>query len=276
MPEIHATAVVGKEALLADDVVVGPYCVIRGRVRVGPGTRLVGHVHLEGPLELGARNTVYPFAALGFAPQHLAWDPDRAGAGLVIGSDNTFREGVTLSRAASDHTPTRVGDHNYWMANSHAGHDCRVGDRCIIANGVLLGGSVELGDGVVIGGNTAIHQQCRIGRGALLSGAVGLNKDLPPFFTLTGHNTAGSVNLVGMRRSGMASAEIDDVRWVYKVLYRRGLPFRRALRELETRGDRPIVAEYLAFLRASERGLCPSHADHRRGPGGEMIDSDPD
>jgi len=276
MPEIHATAIVGKEAQLADDVAVGPYCVLRGRVRVGPGTRLLGHVHLEGPLELSARNVVYPFAALGFAPQHLAWDPGRPGAGLVIGSDNTIREGVTISRAASDETPTRVGSHGYWMANSHAGHDCRVGDRCVIANGVLLGGSVELGDGVVIGGNTAIHQGCQIGRGALLTGAVGLNKDLPPFFTLTGHNTAGSVNLVGMRRSAMPRAEIDDVRWAYKVLYRRGLSYRSALEELETRSERPIVAEMLAFLRASKRGLCPSHPDPRRGPGGAMLDSDGD
>jgi UDP-N-acetylglucosamine acyltransferase len=191
VPGIHSTAIVEGEVDLADDATIGPYCVIAGDVKLGPGTRLLGHVSLQGPIVFGARNTVYPFSALGFAPQHLDWDPARPGAGLVIGDDNQIRESVTISRAASDDEPTSVGHRNYWMASSHAGHDCRIGNDCVIANGVLLAGSVTLGDGVVIGGNTAIHQHCRVGRGALLSGTMGLNKDLAPFFTLTGGNIAG-------------------------------------------------------------------------------------
>ncbi len=269
MPEIHSTAILDGEIDLADDVSIGPYCVLRGRVKIGPGTRLVGHVQLEGPITLGARNRLYPFSALGFAPQHLDWDPDRPGAGLVIGDENQIRESVTISRAASDDAPTRVGDRNYWMANSHAGHDCVVGDACVIANGVLLAGSVSLGDGVVIGGNTAIHQHCRVGRGALLSGTMGLNKDLAPFFTLTGGNIAGSINVLGMRRSGMPRDQIDDVKWVYKTLYRRGHSLGRAREELETRADRPIVAEYLAFVNGSKRGLCPARGEAVRGTGSD-------
>lgn len=268
MPEIHPTAIVESEVELAPDVVIGPHCVIRGSVRIGVGTRLVGNVYLQGPLVLGARNRVYPFTALGFAPQHLAWDPDRSGAGLVIGDDNVFRESVTISRAASDEVPTRVGDRNYWMANTHAGHDCEVGSRCVLANGTLLAGSVRMGDGVIVGGNVAVHQHCQVGRGALLSGTMGLNRDLPPFFMLTGTNIAGSINLIGMRRAGMPHDRIDDVKWVYKTLYRRGLPYKRALEALEERAEeRPLVAEYVAFLRASKRGLCPSRGQARRGTG---------
>jgi UDP-N-acetylglucosamine acyltransferase len=267
VPEIHPTAILEGEVDLAEDVTIGPHCVITGPVSIGPGTRLVGHVYLQGPLRLGARNLVYPFTTLGFAPQHLEWDPERPGAGLEIGDDNRIRESVTISRAASEELPTRIGDGNYWMANTHAGHDCRIGSRCVIANGVLLAGSVTLGDGVVVGGNSAIHQHCRVGRGALISGTMGLNKDLAPFFTLTGGNIAGSINLVGMRRSGMPSAEIDDVKWVYKTLYRRGLAPKQAVSELETRADRPIVAEYLAFLHGSKRGLCPARGEARRGTG---------
>lgn len=269
MPEIHSTAILDGELDLADDVSIGPYCVLRGRVRLGPGTRLLGHVQLEGPIAIGARNTLFPFCALGFAPQHLDWDPARAGAGLVIGDENQIRESVTISRAASDDTPTRIGDRNYWMANSHAGHDCQVGNACVIANGVLLAGSVTLGDGVVVGGNTAIHQHCRVGRGALLSGTMGLSKDLAPFFTLTGGNIAGSINVVGMRRSGMPSEQIDDVKWVYKTLYRRGFTAAQARDELATRADRPIVAEYIAFLAASKRGLCPARGEAVRGTGSD-------
>jgi UDP-N-acetylglucosamine acyltransferase len=265
MPEIHPTAILDGDVELADDVTVGPHCVIRGRVRIGAGTQLLGNVYLQGPLELGARNRLWPFVALGFAPQHLAWDPDRPGAGVVIGDENTFRESVTISRAASDERPTRVGNRNYWMANSHAGHDSEIGNGCVIANGTLLGGVVRLGDGAVTGGNSAVHQHCQVGRGALLSGVVGLSKDLPPFFMLTGTNIAGSMNVIGMRRSGMPRDQIGDVRWVYKTLYRRGLSLPRAIAELEQRKERPIVAEYLAFLAGSKRGLCPARGDPRRG-----------
>jgi UDP-N-acetylglucosamine acyltransferase len=153
------------------------------------------------------------------------------------------------------------------MVNSHAGHDCQIGNGCVIANGTLLAGSVRLGDGVVTGGNVAVHQFCQVGRGALLCGTFGLNRDLPPFFMLTGGNIAGSINLIGMRRSGMPSEQIDDVRWVYKTLYRRGLSLPRALEQLEERASHPIVAEYLAFLRGSTRGLCPARGDARRGTG---------
>ena len=265
MARIHATALLEGDVELAADVVVGPWCRLRGPISIGSGTHLVASVHLDGPLRLGARNRLFPFATLGQAPQDLGSDPDESGAGLVVGDDNVFRESSSVHRATSRDEPTRVGDANYFMVNAHAGHDCRIGSRCVFANGTLLAGHVEVGDGVVTGGNVAVHQHCRIGRGALISGTMGLNKDLPPFFMLTGGNIAGSINLVGMRRSGMRSAEIDDARWVFKVLYRKGLSPKRAQEELATRADRPIVAEYLAFLAASKRGLVPGVGESRRG-----------
>jgi UDP-N-acetylglucosamine acyltransferase len=156
------------------------------------------------------------------------------------------------------------------MVNSHAGHDSQIGSGCVIANGTLLAGSVSFGDGVVTGGNVAVHQFCQVGRGALLCGTFGLNKDLPPFFMLTGGNIAGSINLIGMRRSGMPHDQIDDVRWVYKTLYRRGLSLPEATKQLEERApSRPIVAEYLAFLHGSTRGLCPARGEARRGTGND-------
>ncbi|MGH0033303.1 MAG: acyl-ACP--UDP-N-acetylglucosamine O-acyltransferase [Myxococcota bacterium] len=265
MTEVHPTAIVDREVVLADDVVVGPHCVLSGQMEVGAGSRLLGNVYLQGPLTLGRNNTLYPFVSLGFAPQDFKWDATRPGAGLEIGDGNVFRESVTLHRATSDTQPTRVGDRNYWMVNSHAGHDCQVGNRCVFANGTLLGGSVRVDDDVITGGNTAVHQFCRIGRGALISGSFGLNKDLPPFFMLTGGNVAGSFNVVGMRRSGMPGDQIDDVKWVYKTLYRRGLTFKQAVDEIRGRADRSIVAEYLAFFEESERGIVPGKGDPRRG-----------
>lgn len=265
MPEIHASAIVDREVRLADDVVVGPHCVLTGPIEIGSGCRLIGNVYLNGPLRLGRDNRIYPFATLGFAPQDFKWDPSEPGAGLVVGDGNVFRESATLHRATSRDVPTRVGDRNYFMVNSHAGHDCRIGDGCVFANGTLLAGSVEVGDGVVTGGNVAVHQHCRVGRGALLSGTMGLNKDLPPFFMLTGGNVAGSINLVGMRRAGMPGADIDDVKWVFKTLYRRGLQPKQAREALEERAQRPLVAEYLAFIDGSRRGIVPGAGDPLRG-----------
>ncbi len=265
MPEIHSTAIVDPEVELADDVVVGPHCVLTGPLKVGAGTRLLGNVYLTGPLRLGRDNLVYPFAALGFAPQDLKWDPAKPGAGVQIGDGNVFRESATVHRATSDDTPTRIGDRNYWMVNSHAGHDSLVGSDCVFANGALLGGAVRVDDGFVVGGNTAIQQYCRVGRGALLSGTTGLNKDLPPFFMLTGGNVAGSMNVVGMRRAGMPGEEIDDVKWVFKTLYRRKLSFKQAIDRMRSRAERPIVAEYLEFFGSSERGIVSGRGDPRRG-----------
>ncbi len=260
MAHVHPTAQImdgeGDDVELADDVVIGPHCVLGGRVRIGAGTRLIGHVYGQGPLTIGEANTVYPFACLGFAPQDLKWDPDDTGAGLEIGDRNTFRETVTIHRATSHDTPTTIGDDNYFMAVSHAGHDCRVGDGCVLANNVALGGHVELEDRVTIGGATVIHQFVRIGRGAMLSGGVGTGLDVPPFCTLTGINVVGSLNVIGLRRSGMSRDEINDLRWAYRQMYREHRHPKEAIDTLREYTDRPRIAEIIAFIESTSRGLC--------------------
>jgi UDP-N-acetylglucosamine acyltransferase len=265
MPQIHPTAILQGDVRLADDVTIGPHCVLTGPITLGPGCALLGHVYLNGPLTMGASNRVYPFTCLGFAPQDIKLDHDRPGAGLAIGDGNVFREGVIIHRATSDTTPTRVGQGNYWMAHCHAGHDCVIGNHCIFANETLLAGFVRIDDRVITGGITTVHQFCRIGRGAILSGLMGTGRDLPPWFMLTGINVAGSVNLVGLRRSGASQEMIEDVRWVYKTLYRRDLSLQRALAELRQRAGRPMIDEYIAFIEQSKRGICPAHAQPKRG-----------
>lgn len=269
MPSVHPTAVIEGPVELAADVVVGPLCVLHARagaaIAVGAGTRLVGRCWLEGPLVLGERNTVYPEAALGLPPQDLKWNPDEPGAGVVVGSGNVFREGATINRATSRDTPTRIGDRNYFMANSHAGHDCRIGSDCIFANSCLFGGHVQVADRVVIGGNTSIHQFVRIGRLCMVSGNAGTSLDLPPFMTLTAINIAGSINLVGMRRAGHSREDIDDVRWAYQVMYRSGTSPRRAAELLAPRGDRPCIREMIEFLESAKRSICHGRGRSTRG-----------
>ncbi len=264
MADIHPTALLQGEIDLGDDVTIGPHCVLNGPIRLGAGTRLIGNVYLQGPLETGTGNTVYPFASIGFAPQLSDSDHDREGPGTRIGDDNMFREGITVHRAMAEDEPTRIGSHNYLMVNSHVGHDTSVADHCVLVNGVLLAGHVRLDEGVVIGGNGAVHQHVRVGRGAMISGLVGPALDVPPWFMVTGINYASTVNAVGLRRSDMSREEIADVKWVYRVLSTRRLTRPEMLSALAERGERPIVREYLDFIETSARGICRTTLDDRR------------
>ncbi len=200
MPKIHRTAIVDPQAQLADDVEIGPNCTIQGSVSIGPGTRLIGNVWLIGPLALGAGNVLYPNVCLGFEPQHYKYVPG-TGAGIAIGDNNILREGVTI-HGATGGRPTTVGNHNMLMVNTHLGHDAVVHDHCTLANGALLAGHVTLFDGVILGGNAVIHQFCRLGRLSIMSGAVGVVQDVPPFCTVYEMREVGSLNIVGLRRAG--------------------------------------------------------------------------
>jgi len=264
---VHPSSSLGPEVSLAEGVEVGPLCVIAGRVEIGAGTRLIGGVWLEGPLTIGERCTIYPNACLGFAPQHLKYDPAQPGRGLTIGSDNIFREGVTIHRAFEDAGPTTIGDRNYFMTNSHAGHDCRIGSDCTFVTGSALGGHCHVEDRVIIGGNTVVHQHCRIGEGAMLSGAMGLSADLPPWFMLTGNNVVGSINLIGLRRRGFSREEIDAVRWVYRTLYREERSIKAGIEILRTRGDEPMVKRYIDFLETGDRAVATARPKPVRGAG---------
>lgn len=275
MPQIHPTAVIDGDVTLADDVVVGPYCIldgVTGSIRIGQGTRLFANVHLTGPLQLGERNVVYGFACLGYAAQDLKWDPARPGAGVVIGNDNTFREYATVHRATSDEQPTLIGSNNYFMAMTHAGHDVRVDSYCTLANAAMLGGFVQVADRVIIGGLTGVHQFSRIGRGCMLGACMSLMQDLPPYFMLTGPNVSGGINLVGLRRAGVPSSAISDIRWVFSSLYRRGLSMSSALDVLRTRTESETVREYITFIEQSKRGICQGHGRRARSAVASVIE----
>jgi UDP-N-acetylglucosamine acyltransferase len=251
---VHPTAVIDPQADIGEDVSVDPHVVAEGAVRVGPGCVLGPGVHLIGPLTMGRGNVVHSHAVLGGAPQHLkyAGEPTR----LEIGDHNVVREGVTVHRGTTSSWATRLGSHNFLMANSHVAHDCQVGSHCLFANGALLGGHCLVGDGVYLSGNSAVHQFCRVGRLALLSGCSASSKDVPPFVMQQRTNCVVGVNVVGMRRAGIANAHIDAVRRAFHLLYRSGLLLPQALEQAERElGHVPEVAELVAFIRTPGRGI---------------------
>lgn len=276
MPHIHPTAVIHGDVQLADDVVVGPFCVLTGTIRIGPSTTLVSGVHLNGPLWMGARNVCYPGVCIGFAPQDLSFTPSTDGAGVVIGDGNTFREHVTIHRATKER-PTTVGNDNYWMANSHAGHDCVIGNNNTIANAVAFGGHVHVADRVVVGGGTVIHQFVRIGRNAMLSGGSGSSGDIPPFFMLSDVNTTPGLNTIGLRRAGFSRPTIDHLRWAFRTLFSDGATPKQNVHKLREREHVPEVKEVMDFILAGKRSIVDrvgriKHAVLAMKKGGELDD----
>ncbi|MDB5312102.1 MAG: lpxA [Gemmataceae bacterium] len=257
---IHPSAVISAEAKLADDVRVGPGAVIDGPVTLGPGCSVGPHAHLVGLLTAGRDNVIGAGAVLGGPPQHLGYKGELTA--VEIGGGNTFREHTTVHRGmpvgvGPGTGVTRIGDGNLFMVGSHVAHDCVVGSYGIYANCALLGGHVETGDRVLLSGNSAVHQFCRVGRLALLSGASATSKDIPPFWVMQDVNRVCGVNVIGMRRAGVPTAEIQAVRRAFRVIYMERLTIPAALMRIEADlGTVPAVRELIDFIRASKRGIC--------------------
>jgi UDP-N-acetylglucosamine acyltransferase len=261
-PRVHPTAVVSPEAELAEGVVVGPFAVLEGRIRLGPGCSIGPHTLLCGPLTMGRGNVVHAGAVLGERPQHLKYNGEPTG--LEIGDHNVFREHVTVHRGTTHSWVTRIGSHNLFMVNSHVAHDCRVGDRCILANGALVGGHCVLEDNVYLSGNCAVHQFTRLGRFCLLSGCSATTKDVPPFIIQQYIDTVVGVNVVGMRRAGKSAAQINGVRQAFRLLFRARLPLPAALARMERDlAHIDTVREMITFLRGCTRGVNPMRSRGR-------------
>lgn len=263
MGSIHPTAIIDPQADIDTDVVIGPHCIIEGKVSVGSGTHLIGHVYLRGPTTIGTGNQFYPFVCVGFEPQDLSFEPSEHEAGVDIGHDNVLRESVTVHRATGSH-PTQIGDRNFLMANSHLGHDVVLHNDCTLANGALLGGHVELADSVFLGGNAAVHQFCRVGRLSIVAGIHGVSKDLPPFCVVHDSRRVGSLNRVGLRRAGYRE-HIKPLQRAFDLLYRYKLSNLTAVEQIEQElGHDPLCLEFTRFVRQTKRGLTPyasSNAD---------------
>jgi UDP-N-acetylglucosamine acyltransferase len=253
---IHPTAVVSPEAVLAEGVIIGPQVVIDGPVIIGSDCILRPHAVLFGPLTIGRGNLICSGAVLGERPQHLKYNEEATR--VEIGDHNIFREHVTVHRGTTQSWTTQIGSHNFFMVNSHVAHDCKVGNRCILANGALVGGHCELADNVYLSGNSALHQFVRVGRLALLSGCSATTKDIPPFVIQQNIDTVVGVNVIGMRRAGCTHQQIDAVRQAFKILFRENMVLPAALARIEHElGEVDVVAELITFLRQSHRGISP-------------------
>jgi len=253
---IDAHAVVSPQAELAADVQVGPFSVIGPGVRIGPRTRVGPHVVITGSTSIGADNQFFQFASIGDAPQDKKYrgEPTR----LEIGERNVFRECCTVNRGtAQGEGVTRVGNDNLLMAYTHVAHDCQLGSRIVMANCATLGGHVQLGDWVIMGGLAAIHQFCKIGAHAFIANNAAVTRDVPPYVMAVGQPAAPhSVNSEGLKRRDFSAEQIRNIRVAYRTLYRRDLPLAEALVDLTAQASaQPEIRPLVEFIAASTRSL---------------------
>jgi UDP-N-acetylglucosamine acyltransferase len=250
---VHPTAVVDPKAEIATNAVIGPYCVVGPNVVIGDACRLESHVNVTGCTTIGARTAVAPFCSLGRPPQSVKY---RGGATrLTIGEDCDLREGVTINTGTEDGGGiTEVGARCFFLVGSHVGHDCRVGNDVTLANNAVLGGHVTVGDRAFLGGLAAIHQFVRIGESAMISGVSGVAADVIPFgFAIGQRAVLNGLNVVGLRRRGVARADLHRLRRAYRALFLGSGAFRDRLPAVEAEfGDDPLVDKVIAFIRAGE------------------------
>ena len=270
MPIVHPTAIVDPLAQLADDVQIGPYCIVQGPARLAPGVRLISHASINGRVTIGENTIVYPNAMIGFEPQDYKFKPGMETAGVVIGSDCIIREHATVHAASKPDRPTTIGSRVFLMVNSHVGHDAIVHDEVILVNNSCLAGHSEVYRKATLSGGVLLHQNGRIGRLAMCGGGSILSNDVPPFCMTANRNTLVGLNVIGLRRSGMPADEINAIKRAYREVFRIN-PNRTELLEMldERAKTSACVAEMAEFVRASKRSICPvgGRRTNQRGPG---------
>ena len=256
--EIHSSAIIDSGACLGDDVTIGPYCVIGKGVELGDGCVLHSHVVLDGPSIIGKQNEFYPHCVIGGRSQDLKYESEPTY--LRVGEGNTFREFVTVNRGTSPGEVTTIGNNGHFLAYSHVAHDCVVGNGVIFSNNGTLAGHVSIDDNAIMGGLSAVHQFCRIGRHAITGGCSKIVQDVPPFMIADGNPAqVRGINSVGLQRHGFDKDQIRDLKQSYRLIYRSNLTVKDAVEKLKEQfadkeKDYP-VQELISFIETSERGI---------------------
>ena len=255
---IHETAIVDPAAEIAGDVEVGPYSVIGPRVTIGEGTIIGSHCRFDGTTEIGTNNRIGSFCAIGAAPQDLGYDGTETF--LRLGDDNLLGDYVQLCRGTvkSHDRTTHIGNNNFIMAYCHVGHDCVMGNQITFSNGSMLGGHVEVGNNVVFGGNSGVHQFCAIGDYAMIAGGSVVVGHVTPYVRSNGPFGAGVIglNTVGLQRSGVF--EKDDLKMakeIYRIFFREGGKLEECIDEIRDQfGGRPHADAFVAFVERMRTG----------------------
>jgi len=258
MPQIHPTAIVAPGAALADNVIVGPYCMIGENVVLAAGVSVRSHAVVDGRTTVGEDTRIFPFASIGLEPQDLKYRGEASE--LVIGRNNRIREYVTMNPGTvGGGMVTRVGDNCLFMVGAHVAHDCQIGNDVIMANNATLGGHVIVDDYAILGGLSAVHQYVRIGKHAMIGGMSGVERDVIPYGQVMGDRARlRGLNIIGMQRRGFSREDIQGLRNAYHFLFSSDGTLSDRVNETAERftGIGP-VDDIIDFIRAdSSRAIC--------------------
>lgn len=258
--QIHKTAVIGPEVTLGDNIIIDPYVVIQGEVALADGVEIGAHATISGWTKIGKNCRIFPHASVGYDPQDKKYKRGEK-TFLEIGENNIIREFVTINRGTMDGGgATRIGNNNLLMAYAHVAHDCQVGSGCVLANAGTLAGHVVVEDNVVLGGLSAVHQFCRIGKQSMIGGCSRVTQDIPPYSLCVGNPALiYNLNAIGLKRAGMVSSSMKHLKEAFRIMFHSGLAKNNAIEQVEKEIEQtPEVMHLVAFAKASERGLCGS------------------
>jgi UDP-N-acetylglucosamine acyltransferase len=253
--QIAPTARVHPDAVIGPGVVIGDFSIVDQDVVIGAGTKLDPYVWVKRWTTLGERNEISAGTVLGSDPLDKNFSGERSY--LRIGDGNIIREHFTVSRGTKPESDTVIGDGNYIMTSGHIAHNCRIGNRTVIASCSLMAGYVEVEDQAFVSGNVAVHQYSKIGRLAMVGGGTRVNKDIPPYFMYAGlYATPVGLNLVGLKRAGFTMDDVKALKRAYRILCRSGLKLAEALGKIETEIPTEHTLHLVKFIRSSKRGIC--------------------
>lgn len=257
MSLIDPTAIVHPDASIGENVTIGPFAIIEAAVTIGNGCTIGPYTRIEGPTLIGERNHFGSHGAIGCNPQDLKYKGEPTE--LHIGTDNTFREFVTIARGTvGGGGLTTIASHVYFMAYSHVAHDSHIGSHVLFANAATTAGHVEIGDYAQVGAFSAVHQFCRVGDHAFIGGFTAATQDVLPYVKTVGSRPAKSygINTVGLERRGFERQTIEALQRAYRIVVRSKLKLEDALRRIdEELSIYPETRYFAEFIRDSKRGI---------------------
>jgi UDP-N-acetylglucosamine acyltransferase len=252
---IHPTAHISPTATIAEDAEIGPNVIVGDNSSIGSGNIVMANAVIGPWTTIGNGNRIHYGAIVGHDPQDIGYNGEESYA--VIGNGNIIREYATIHRGNRPGTTTVIGDNNFIMIQSHVAHNCELGSYIVLAGGALLAGHVSVADRAIISGNCVVHQFCRIGRLAMMRGLSRTSRDVPPFCIMDETHTVKSLNLIGLRRTGLDAKKVRALKNAYLILFRGGLNMQNAIEQVEAEVDMTDdVRELLDFIRTSKRGVC--------------------
>jgi UDP-N-acetylglucosamine acyltransferase len=255
--KIHPTAIISSEAHLEEGVEIGPYSIVGPDVNIGKNTIIGPHVVIDSQTDIGEGCRIFQFTSIGAVPQDLKFKGEKTRT--VIGNYNTIREYVTIHRATSaDIGVTIMGDYNLLMAYCHVAHNCKLGNRIVMANAANLAGHIHVEDNAIIGGLTGIHQFTRIGAHCIIGGCSAVAKDVPPFVMASGNMAKlYGLNMIGLKRRNFSPETIQSLKQAYRLVFRSALLLKTAIERIKTEvADIPEVRQFIDFIGHSQRGIC--------------------